>query len=194
MSPRATLLTLDDSSGAAIDIKIARPAPASAPRGACASPTAVANLSIASRAGVFDVLVDDTPLDVGTVVKAKCTLSAFRGARQLELQRISVVRGTADEVRAWAELAAFRRAVLRRPWVLSAEEVARLKAEVRREERRRGERRRAGAEREARRAERRRVYAEKVRVYEEGVERRRRKEEVMFDAGALDRVGRGAGW
>lgn len=150
--------------------------------------TTVANVAVHSSLGHFAVLVDGTPLDVGTTVKAKCTLATFRGMLQGVLQRCWVLHGhtsTRAEAEAWAETAAFARRVLARPWALGAEEVARLerRAARRREEERREERRRG--ERARRKEEAGRERKERVRAWEERREGRRRREERAMDEGAL---------
>ena len=71
-------------------------------------------------------LPDLSGIDLGSVVKVKGGIGAFRDVRQIVLKRVSVVRDTNAEVCAWAELAAFRATVLSRPWVVPPEARRRL--------------------------------------------------------------------
>ncbi|KAF4542509.1 Ob-fold nucleic acid binding domain [Lasiodiplodia theobromae] len=117
LGPRFVLLTLDDGSGATLELKVTRlsPAESAALHAAAAStttttiPTAttsssssssssifhtsVDNLVVRSAIGVFEVLVGGVPIDIGTTIKAKATLGTFRGAMQGVLQRCWVLRG-----------------------------------------------------------------------------------------------------
>ncbi len=196
ISSALTLLTLDDGSGATVDVKITRVVPPK-PNPNQNTPdiitdstdnslTTVHNLTVISQPGIFTLLVDGThALDIGTVIKVKCTISTFRYTRQLDLHRISIVRDTDAEVAAWAELAQFRRNVLLRPWHLRTEEMRRLMDERDANARRAVEEQRRMREKQVRRREKRVRWEEKKREYEEKKERRRRKEEIMFNAGAL---------
>lgn len=152
---------------------------------ACPASTAVDRLDVISRQGVFDVVLDGRVVDIGTVLKVKCTIGQWRGVKQLEMKRASVVRTAAEEARAWVETARFRRDVLARPWVLSPEQLARIERELGNERRREQEKLRLVAEKERRRKEKRRVWEEKMRRYEERKEKQRRREEVVMNAGAL---------
>lgn len=65
--------------------------------------TTLPNVSIISQLGTFEVVVDNQRLDIGSVVKAKGTISEFRGIKQIDLKRIWVVTTTNEEAQAWAE-------------------------------------------------------------------------------------------
>jgi hypothetical protein len=152
----------------------------------CPSNTTVDNVNLSVGLGEFKVWVDDTVLDIATTVKVKCTISTFRKTRQLELKRISIVQTTTEEAAAWAELAAFKRDVLSRPWHLDRLTLQKLNADERAAKQEERDELKRRAEREVGRRTRRKTYEEKMRVYTEKVERRRRKEEVMMNAGALE--------
>ncbi|KAF2137669.1 uncharacterized protein K452DRAFT_257450 [Aplosporella prunicola CBS 121167] len=201
ISSRFALLTLDDGSGATIEVKITRrlpdvpsdgkrysdPAAPLSPE--CPSNTTVDNVEIVSEIGVFAVLIDGHAVDIGTVLKTKCTLTAFRNTHQLMLQRVAVVRNTAEEAACWADTAAYYAAVLARPWHLTDEKVAALDKKLRREERKRKDEERLYekkvAERQRRKDQWRKEVAEKTRVADEKMERNRRKEELIMNKGAL---------
>ncbi|KAL1630057.1 hypothetical protein SLS54_000917 [Diplodia seriata] len=207
LGPRFALLTLDDGSGATLELKITRltssgnNTSAAAP-GTTTTPTTttsnttVPNLTVHTAIGLFSVLTtNNTPINIGTTLKAKCTLGTFRNTIQGVLQRCWVLGGssttssTRAEAEAWRDTAAFMRSVLARPWVLDGEERRRLDGRMAREERRRreeeGRAERKRVERARRKEEFLRERGERRRVYEEKVELRRRKEEVLMNKGAL---------
>ncbi|KAK4972514.1 hypothetical protein LTR28_012438 [Elasticomyces elasticus] len=178
INPKYTILTLDDGSGATIEVKIVRLAAAVAQGSTRRSNTEVDNTTIRSTLGTFEVLIDGAPVDIGTVIKAKCTISTFRQVRQLELQRVSVVRDTNEEARAWAELAEFKERVLAKPWSLTEQEMKEIDESIRAE-------RSKEREREMKRKEVDAKNKEKRRRHDEKAERRRRREEVDMAVGAL---------
>lgn len=121
-------------------------------------------------------------IDVGTRLKCKGTIEVFRGTKQLDLKRVSVVRDLAAEVECWNELADFREKVLSEPWVLSEKELRRLERETKRMSR-------EGKEKESRRRNRRRekmrMVSERSTIVDEEAERGRMLEEMGMDEGAL---------
>lgn len=149
INAKYTVLTVDDGSGATIEVKITRLGrdvynPVESP-----SNTTIDNLDVISRLGVFEVTVDHRMLDVGTVIKAKCTISEFRGSKQFELKRIWIVNSKNEEAQAWADTAAFKKDVLAEPWHLSSVEYKKIKKETKTEKRKIQEYQRAKAEHEA---------------------------------------------
>ncbi|OCK78360.1 hypothetical protein K432DRAFT_302162 [Lepidopterella palustris CBS 459.81] len=185
INAKYTILTLDDSSGATIEVKITRLPTNISTLVECPSNTTVSNVHVAIRRGVFEVEVDGQNLDIGTVIKAKCTIAEFRGNKQLELKRVSVVRSTDEEVRAWAETARFRKDVLEKSWVLSERDQKQIKKELKMQWKKEKEHQRLKAEHDARRLERNRTRDEKTALSEQKAERRRKKEEVIMNTGAL---------
>ena len=169
------LLEVDDGSGAVVHIKITRLDAEIARSVECPSNTTVSKLNIAAEIGRYDVLVDNVPLHVGTIIKAKCTIGEFRGIKQLDLKRIHVLSSTADEIKEWADVARWKKDVLSKPWVLSEQRLSELR------DRDEEERKRKKVQ-EKKEAERLRI---KVRRWEEKAERRRRQEEVIMNAGAI---------
>lgn len=176
---------MDDGSGATIEVKIVRLAadaynPVDSP-----SNTVVDNVNVVSRLGFFDITVDHQSVDIGTVVKVKATLSEYRGAKQLELKRIWIVSSTNDEAQAWAETAAFKQAVLSRPWQLRAAEHKQITREIKLERKKAREYERIKAEHEAKKQAQRKARAEYLAQREAKLEARQRKEATMLNAGAL---------
>ncbi|KAK3078635.1 hypothetical protein LTS18_007010 [Coniosporium uncinatum] len=179
------LLTLDDGSGATIDIKISRLEKAIADSADCPSNTEVDNVNVVHEIGELEVLVDGQVVDIGTVLSVKGTFSTWWGIRQIELKRVRVIKDTNEEVQAWADRSTFRKDVLDKPWVLSKEGLRKLDKDVRREEKRSREKAKKRAEYEAGHQERKVKRIGVRKEYDEKIERRRRKEETMFNAGAL---------
>ncbi|CAD0097762.1 unnamed protein product [Aureobasidium mustum] len=182
---RYLILTLDDSSGSCIDVKIERKDPTKTDPESTSN-TTVANLDITTT---FDrdaeITVDGQVVDIATVLKVKCTIGSFRGVKQLELKRCNTIKDTTEEVAAWESMALFKRDVLAKPWMLSAADQATLDAQlqqeaIREQEAERKERRsqRAHQKREEHRAERRRLR-------EEEMEQRRLADERKYNQGAL---------
>lgn len=171
---RYTVLTIDDGSGANIDLKIVRIPPLEHSPVDTSSTTTIGNVNVVSRLGIFKVLVNQQSLDIGTVIKAKGTISEFRGIKQLDLKRIWVVTSTNEEAQAWAEVAAFKQAVLSRPWHISSTEGKKIKSSIRAEKKKEQDFQRREADHQV-----------KIKEREARLETRRRKEEAMMNAGAL---------
>jgi hypothetical protein len=185
MFGKYTLLTLDDSSGKTVIIKITRLPPEIANLPECPSNTTVDSLNIVSTLGRHDVVVDNTILDIGTVIKVKCTIGEFRHVKQLDLQRIRVVESTEEEVAWWKEVVKWKKDVLGSPWKLSREQIHKLDATEAEKRRKRREDERAAEEKVREKVLRRAKRAEKRKVYEEKAEMKRRKEELKMNRGAL---------
>lgn len=185
IASKYALLTLDDGSGATIVVKIPRLEGEVANSVDCPSNTTVDNVNIRISLGTFDVFVDDVVLDIGTVVKAKGTIDEWKGMKQIRLERIQIVRSTAEEIQEWEGVAKWKREILNKPWVLdkhTLEEMEQTNQDEREKE----------LEKQKRKEEMKRAYLVKQRnrdakskAREENWERRRRKEEVMMNAGAL---------
>ncbi|KAI9770432.1 MAG: hypothetical protein M1840_003318 [Geoglossum simile] len=115
---KRTILYLDDGSGEGIDIVCDRPLPlpkrvdTDPPTGASPPPTTP----------------DISPIHVGSVIRAKGTITLFRNTRQICLKRVHILPDTTSEVRAWRVITKFRAEVLMRPWELGEGEVKELLA------------------------------------------------------------------
>ncbi|KAF2675718.1 hypothetical protein K458DRAFT_471200 [Lentithecium fluviatile CBS 122367] len=182
---RYTVLTLDDGSGANIEVKIVRLTtdiynPAESP-----SNTTIDNVNVISQPGIFEVTVDHQQVDIGTVINAKATLSEFRGAKQLELKRIRIVSTTNEEAQAWAETAVFKQATLSKPWRLTSVEHKKITKEIKLERKKAQEYERRKVEHDAKKNEQRKAREEYLAQKEAKLEVRRRKENIIMNAGAL---------
>ncbi|KAH5581795.1 hypothetical protein HBI24_129810 [Parastagonospora nodorum] len=180
-----TVLTIDDGSGSNIELKIVREQSAERNALSSSSRTTLENVNVISQLGVFEVMVDSQSLEIGTVVKAKGTISEFRGIKQLDLKRIWVVTTTDEEAQAWAETAAYKREILSKPWHLTTTEHRQIKAKMKSDKTKLQEYEKRKAEHEAKKLEQRQAREVYLAQREKRLEMRRRKEEVMMNAGAL---------
>jgi hypothetical protein len=185
MFGKYVLLTIDDGSGSTVVVKIKRLAANISAAIDCPSNTSVSNVNVRAGLGFFNVQIDDTAVDIGTVIKVKCTIEEFRGVKQLDLQRVSVIKTTAEEIKAWDGLSQFKKSVLSSPWALTNEELEILQQEIVTEN---NDIRMAEIDHEEhlkRHKERKKEKAETWRKREVKREIRRRNEEVLMNAGAL---------
>ncbi|KAF2675097.1 hypothetical protein BT63DRAFT_450077 [Microthyrium microscopicum] len=123
------ILILDDGSGATVSVKIKRRSITHAKNvEEHASNTLLDSVNVYSGPGKLDIKVGNTELDIGTVVKTKCTITKFRQANQLEAQRIWIVQSTKEEARAWSELTIWKNKIST-PWLLSKRKLLKLEQE-----------------------------------------------------------------
>lgn len=172
------LLSLDDGSGACIEVKTTLRTRSERDDAEYPSNTLVDNLNFHTSLGLPSVLVNNQPIGVGTVVKAKGTIDAFRDARQLKLERIWVVTETNEEVKAWSETANWKRDILSKPWVLTQEQRNKIDEQIRADSLQRQARAEKKRLRDAKDVERKKRRAHKM-------EKRRAQEETINNAGAL---------
>ncbi|RAK76610.1 OB-fold domain-containing protein [Aspergillus fijiensis CBS 313.89] len=204
--PRVTVLTLDDSSGAVLDVVVqkadlcAEPvAPAAAAAPAPAVPSAVRATTQPEQPAQRHIAPTTShPLDIeslvpGALAHLKGTPSSYRRTVQLQLERCSVLGGVDAEMRFLDQRNRVRVEVLGAPWVLGEEEVARLRREMVAEEERGEAEVARGRRRARRRGEREERDARKIWErweVEEGM--REREAAVVRGAGVeLMRVLRG---
>jgi hypothetical protein len=113
------LLTLDDSSGANIEIKLERLVAGKTPNGPEYSTcTTIAGVYVFVKNSLPYVYLDDKPIGIGSVIKAEGKIESYSQSRQLSLQRISSVKNTHDEAVHWSKAADWKRRVLNNPWIL----------------------------------------------------------------------------
>lgn len=180
-----TVLTIDDGSGANIELKIVRIPPVDQNPVDTSSNTTIENVNVISRPGVFEVVVDDHMLDIGSVIKAKGTINEFRGIKQLDLKRIWMVSTTNQEAQAWAEAATFKQEVLSKPWHISSAQHKQIKHQIKLEKKRIQDFERRKVEYEAKRDEQKKARELYLAQREKKLEVRQRKEHIMMNAGAL---------
>ena len=124
------LFTLDDGSGATIDVQCRKPEKVK-------ENGATQEVGARTRHRDEQGIEDDDPrvkvissLDIGSVVKVKGTIGMFRDVRQISLERIIVVLDTNAEVQFWDQRTKLMVDVLSKPWNLSKEKQDRLKQEA----------------------------------------------------------------
>ncbi|KAF2621631.1 hypothetical protein BU25DRAFT_435428 [Macroventuria anomochaeta] len=178
-------LTLDDGSGATVELKIVRTVSGEQGSKNPSSNTTISNVNVISQFGVFEITVDHLSLDIGTVLKAKGMISEFRGVKQLELKRVHIVSSTNEEAQAWAETAAFKTTILSVPWRVTSAQHSEIKSKIKAEKKRAREYDKRVREYELRKAEHEATRAAHQAQKETKREARRRREEAMLNAGAL---------
>jgi hypothetical protein len=179
---RLAVVTVDDGSGATIELKIVRTPRTGPSILSTTSKTTIPNVEISSP---FEVVVDSQCLDIGTVVKAKGTITEFRGIKQLDLKRLWVVSTTNEEVQAWTETAAFKLDVLSKPWHITAQQHKQIKEKIKSDKRKVQEYERRKAEHEAKKTEKLKEREAAIKRRESRMELRRKEEEKEMNRGAL---------
>ncbi|KAI9371273.1 hypothetical protein BJX61DRAFT_37198 [Aspergillus egyptiacus] len=194
--PRRTILTLDDSSGAVIEVVVLKAdTPPSTSASASASLATKTNLSAAAAGNdessapatashitsTTRAPIDITSLQPGKLFQIKGTLSIFRQTVQVQLERFFSVVDTTAEMRFLEARCRFLVEVLSVPWVLDGEDIERLRREADEEERRveeeqarvrrRGRRREEREERQRRKIEKGWEREEEMREREARVAR-----------------------
>jgi hypothetical protein len=180
-----TTLTLDDGSGATIEVKLVRLSPDIHNAVESPSNSSVSNVNVISHLGVFKVTIDNQQVDIGTVIKTKGTLSEFRGAKQVELKRVWILSTTNEEAQAWAETATFKENILSKPWHLTSAEHRQITNEIKLERRKARDYERRKTEHEAKKREQRKTREAYLAQKAAKLEVRHRKENIMMNAGAL---------
>jgi hypothetical protein len=123
-----TLFHIDDGSGETIAVKIqllssVELTPESP------SNTTVSNVDVSTTSGPSDIRIDGVRLDIGTVVKLKCTIERFWDSPQLVLQRAVLLKSTTEEAKEWEEQAKWI-ARLKEPWSLDLHDIAQIEQEI----------------------------------------------------------------
>lgn len=122
------LYTIDDSSGRNIVAVTTPPAPAKSKNESTAGEQRTDKDADAQEADPY------ADIDVGMVVDVKGSVSSFRNEHQINIERMVVVKSTAQEVVLWEKRARFRREILNVPWVLRDKDVRRCRRDAERSE------------------------------------------------------------
>jgi hypothetical protein len=141
------------------------------------SNTVVSNVNISASLGLAEIKVAGTILDIGTVVKLKCTVDIFRDSKQLILQRALVIKSTTEEAREWEILVKWTN-ILSKPWILEPNERATIEKRFAEDRLREKEKKRK--QMEFARARGKRDYNKSMRR-----ETKRRKLEIEMNSNAL---------
>lgn len=129
------IYTVDDSSGACIEAMLLLPAEKDKP--------GAAGGTVHTKLSPVPPLHQD--IDVGDVVDIKGGLSTFRDEKQINIEKMMRLRGTAQEVALWEKRDKFRRDVLDKAWVLRDRDIRECRKEAERSD--------ASAERKRKRRE-----------------------------------------
>ncbi|KAL4777457.1 hypothetical protein BDW60DRAFT_3350 [Aspergillus nidulans var. acristatus] len=191
--PRRTILTLDDSTGATVDIVVLKSDSPSIPAAATAESKAKNDTDVDSKDGAQKEMhltsttqtpIDITPLQPGKLFQIKGTLSTFRSTNQVQLERFFPVPDTKTEMRFVEARMRFLVEVLSVPWALDEEDIESLRMQADEEGRRIDDeqtRHRRRARKRAEREERERRRIEKLWEQEEVV--REREGRIAREAG-----------
>ncbi|KAK4545977.1 hypothetical protein LTR36_002541 [Oleoguttula mirabilis] len=173
-----TLLTLDDGSGECMVVKVRRRVLAKGDEAEYPSNTEVDNVDVHVNLALPAVFLDNKPVGLGDVIKAKGTIDSFRGVRQLDLKRMFTVKDTNAEAQAWSQTAQWKRETLSQPWILTQSERDTVDENIRQEEKKDRERARRKKEWNAKISDKRRRHDEKQEI-------KRREKEAKYNDGAL---------
>ncbi|KAL2794695.1 hypothetical protein BJX66DRAFT_303286 [Aspergillus keveii] len=141
--PRRTILTLDDSSGATIEVVVLKADEPSIStdgiRGRTTNPNSTGEDDPLEEDGLrkeahvtstTHTSIDITPLRPGTLFQIKGTLSVFRSTMQVNLERFFPVPDTAAEMRFVESRCRFFLEVLSTPWFVSEGYIETLRVEA----------------------------------------------------------------
>ncbi|KAK4958787.1 hypothetical protein LTR10_003583 [Elasticomyces elasticus] len=173
-----TILTIDDSSGECIDVKITTLATVAGNEKGYASNTGVENVDVHVTMGLPTLHLNFKPVQIGEVLEIKGTISVFRRERQIELKRLFLVPGTNAEASEWRKTALWISTVLSRPWVLTDKERDAMDKRIKREE---VDEKKMSNRRRAKDAK----HDEERKRYEEKREAKRKRAESRMNEGAL---------
>ncbi|OTA05872.1 hypothetical protein A9Z42_0065870 [Trichoderma parareesei] len=151
------IYAIDDSSGMNVLAVVTSPAPIKAKNESAPNKLRPNNDAQPTVAQVPDPYV---AIDVGMVVDVKGGVSSFRNERQIDVVKMVIVKGTAQEVALWEKRTKFRREVLDVPWMLREKDVRRCRREAERSE--------AEARAEQKRAEQKKKAKKHSRDRDEG--------------------------
>ena len=174
------LLTVDDGSGANIEVKLERPVAYREMNGAVYSTkTTLENVDVMTEMGLPTVYIGKKKVEIGTVVVAEGKVEKYNTSRQLIAQRLKFVKDTHDEAVYWSKVAEWKRKVLNQPWVLDEEAKRAIDARLKEEEK--------VDEKKARRRKRKSAKVEELRrLHDEKTEQKRRERAEHYDRGALE--------
>lgn len=126
-------------------------------------------------------------LAIGSLLKAKGTLSVFRNVFQMTLLRSAPLLTLDAETAVWEDYAQFCESTLCRPWILLSQSIVELeRKEGERAQAQQGTERRQRAE-DAKKREKRKQHEMKRRLYKEKEDAKLAAQRVILDGNPLDR-------
>ncbi|KAI9151774.1 hypothetical protein HJFPF1_08984 [Paramyrothecium foliicola] len=120
--------TIDDSSGACIEVVVSISPSIGASEGGTRQNSAVPTVAATARLLPTNLPLGD--IDVGVVVDVKGRLDSFREERQILVEKIKRIRNTAEEMMLWEKRTTFAREILGQPWVLRRRDIRRCRKEA----------------------------------------------------------------
>lgn len=125
--------TIDDSSNACIEVLETLSMPeklAESSTGAAEATNSKVTVSplVATKISAYP------DIDVGHIVEVKGLLTEFRDERQINIEKMRLVKGTMEEVGLWEKRTKFRTEVLERPWELGQREMRKAQKEAERDQ------------------------------------------------------------
>lgn len=119
------ILVVDDGSGATIEVTCLKPQR----KGAEGEEVGVERKVLEEGEWVEEKWAREeiiASLEVGSVIKVKGKIGAFRDVRQIQLERIAVVHHTNAEMLFWEQRTLVKAEILSKPWILSSGKQSRL--------------------------------------------------------------------
>ncbi|PPJ57974.1 hypothetical protein CBER1_09406 [Cercospora berteroae] len=173
------LMTVDDGSGANIEVKLERPVAYREQNGAVYSTkTNLDNVEVMSHFGLPVVIAGKARVDMGTVIIAEGKVESYNQSRQIIALRLGLVKDTNEETIHWSKVADWKRSVLNKPWVLSSDQRTVIDAKLIETEK--------VAEQQSRRRKKKNAKIEELRRrHEEKIEAKRKQRTEYYNQGAL---------
>lgn len=168
---RYTLLTIDDSSGVNVEVKIERKAARREGEVEWTENSYTENVDLFVEMGLPILFLNGKRVEIGEVMQVKGTLTTFRSEKQIVAKRLRRVADTNQEAAWWSLMADWKRTTLSMPWVISNEDMARVDREQKKDKKqskkvemhdmRRAQRKKDWEEQHAAREESKRILLEK---------------------------------
>lgn len=124
------VFTVDDSSGACIECQVVVASPT---QEMDAQQRAAGDQSKAGTNPAPAVMLYGS-IDIGSVVDVKGGISTFRDEKQINIEKITTLQSTSQEMALWEKRTRFQAEVLAKPWVLRNREIRRCRKEAERDD------------------------------------------------------------
>lgn len=170
---RYTLLTIDDASGVNLEVKIERKAEMREGEAEWTENSLTEGVDVFVEMGLPIVVLNGKRVEIGEVIMVKGTLTTFRSEKQMVVKRLRRVTDTNEEAIWWSAMADWKRTTLSRPWVIAAEDMARVDKELKKEKHMSKKEQKHDLERAQRKKEWEEQHADRMEV------KRSREEEKM---------------
>ncbi|KAI5464619.1 glycosyl hydrolase [Mariannaea sp. PMI_226] len=124
--------TIDDSGGACIECIVSLPSPVKDAEANARGKNIVVTEEPTEEPGASNtsILASLVGIRVGSVIDVKGGLSIFRDEKQVNIEKVTTLRCTAQEVVLWKKRSRFRQEVLDQPWILRNRDIRRCRKEA----------------------------------------------------------------